>query len=102
MTVTSAMKGLAETVNTALTDLIENDNWAAYGGKIASLGLVSANPAENYVQIAPSTQYADGKFTEADYLALVEKLYNGEITVSDATDVEPETAIHVDYLGNIK
>ena len=102
MTVTSAMKGLAETVNTALTDLIENDNGAAYGGKIASLGLVSANPAENYVQLAPSTQFEDGKFTEADYLALVEKLYNGEIEVSDATDVEPETAIHVNYLGNIK
>ena len=102
MTVTSAMKGLAETVNTALTDLIENDNWAAYGGKIASLGLVSANPTENYVQLAPSTQYEDGKFTEADYLALVEKLYNGEIEVSDAIDVEPETAIAVNYLGNIK
>ena len=102
MTVTSAMKGLAETVYTALAALIEDDNWAAYGGQIASLGLVSADPAENYVQLAPSTQYAEGKFTEADYLALVEKLFNGEIEVSDATDVEPETAIAVDYLGNIK
>ncbi len=102
MTVTSAMKGLAETVYTALAALIEEDNWAAYGGQIASLGLVSADPAENYVQLAPSTQYAEGKFTETDYLALVEKLFNGEIEVSDATDVEPETAIAVDYLGNIK
>ena len=102
MTVTSAMKGLAETVYTALAALNEEDNWAAYGGQIASLGLVSADPAENYVQLAPSTQYAEGKFTEADYLALVEKLFNGEIEVSDATDVEPETAITVDYLGNIK
>ena len=102
MTVSSAMKGLAATVTTALTDLIVNDNWAAYGGKIASLGIISDDPNENYVQIAPSTQYEDGKFTEADYLDLVAKIHAGEIEISDAIDVEPEAAIEVNYLGNIK
>lgn len=51
MTVTSAMKGLGPTVENTLKDVIENDNWAAYSGKIASLGLVSAEPTENYVQL---------------------------------------------------
>ena len=102
MTVSSAMKGLAATVTTALTDLIVNDNWAAYGGKIASLGIISDDPNENYVQIAPSTQYEDGKFTEADYLDLVAKIHAGQIEISDAIDTEPEAAIEVNYLGNIK
>ena len=102
MTVSSAMKGLAATVTTALTDLIVNDKWAAYGGKIASLGIISDDPDENYVQIAPSTQYEDGKFTEADYLDLVAKIHAGQIEISDAIDAAPEAAIEVNYLGNIK
>ena len=102
MTVTSAMKGLAPTVETLLTELIENDNWATYGGTVTTLGLVSEVPAENYVQIAGSTQFEDGKFTEDDYNALVADLYAGKITVSADTTVEPEVAINVEYLGNIK
>ena len=102
MTVTSAMKGLAPTVETLLTELIENDNWATYGGTVTTLGLISEVPAENYVQIAGSTQFEDGKFTEDDYNALVADLYSGKITVSADTTVEPEVAINVEYLGNIK
>ncbi len=102
MTVTSAMKGLAPTVETLLSELIENDNWAVYGGTVTTLGLISEVPAENYVQIAPSTLYEDGKFTEDDYNALVADLYAGKITVSADTTVEPEVAINVEYLGNIK
>ena len=101
MTVTSAMKGLAATVNTMLTEVITNNNWAAFGGKVETLGLVSEDPNLNYVQIAPSTQFADS-FTEADYLDLVAKMYNGEITVSNDTENAPEVAIAVEYLGNIK
>ncbi len=101
LTVTSAMKGLAATVNTMLAELIENDNWAAYAGKVVTLGLVSENPEENYVGIAPSTQWNDG-FTEADYLALVSKLYKGEITVSADTTAMPATEITVTDLGAIK
>ena len=52
MTVTSAMKGLAATVNTMLTETILNGNWDNYGGKIETLGLVSGNdPRLNYVGI---------------------------------------------------
>ena len=101
LTVTSAMKGLAPTVDTLLTELIDNGNWAAYAGQIVTLGLVSEVPAENYVQIAPSTQFAD-TFTEADYNALVAKLFNGEITVSNDTTAMPATEITVNDLGNIK
>ena len=99
ITVTSAMKGLAATVNTELASIL-NGEFA--GGKVENLGLVSDNPDENYVQIAPSTQFADG-FTAEDYAALVVKMHAGEITVSNAIDAEPAvTAVAVDYQGNIK
>ena len=98
ITVTSAMKGLAATVYTELASIL-NAEFA--GGKIENLGLVSDNPEENFVQIAPSTQFADG-FTADDYNALVAKMNAGEITVSNAIDAEPETTIKVDYQGNIK
>lgn len=103
MTVTSAMKGLAATVNTILTELIENDNWDAYTGQIQNLGIVSDEPEENYVQIPiASTQWSDD-FTEDDYRDLVAKMYSGEITVSNATDALPDDiVISVDEQGNIK
>ena len=73
LTVTSAMKGLYPATYDTLTDVIINGNWANYAGKIATLGLVSADdPALNYVQIPmESTQWADGAFTQDDYKALV-------------------------------
>ena len=99
ITVTSAMKGLAATVNTELASIL-NGEFA--GGKVENLGLVSDNPDENFVQIAPSTQFADG-FSEDDYKALVVKMNAGEIKVSNAIDAEPATtAAKVEYLGNIK
>ncbi len=99
MTVTSAMKGLAATVKTLLTRIAEGK---FEGGKIETLGLVSETPTDNYVQLPASTQWAEGKFTEADYNALVAALFKGEITVSNAIDVEPTVEIAVDYQGNIK
>ena len=103
MTVTSAMKGLAATVNTVLSDLILNDNWAAYAGQVSTLGLVGEDPEANYVQIPmESTQWADG-FTKDDYKALVAAMFNGDIVVSNDTETEPAvTAVTVDYQGNIK
>ncbi|QUA53947.1 BMP family lipoprotein [Aristaeella lactis] len=99
ITVTSAMKGLAATVNTELASIL-NGEFA--GGKVENLGLVSDNPEDNFVQIAPSTQFADG-FTAEDYAALVVKMNAGEIKVSNAIDAEPATtAAKVEYLGNIK
>ena len=99
VTVTSAMKGLAATVNAELASIL---NAEFEGGKIDNLGLVSDVPEENFVQIAPSTQFADG-FTQEDYAALVAKMHAGEITVSNAIDAAPAvTAVSVDYQGNIK
>ena len=103
MTVTSAMKGLAATVNTVLTDLIVNNSWDAYAGQVATLGLVGEDVEANYVQIpTATTQWADG-FTMEDYAALVKSMVNGDVVVSSDIEKEPEvTAITVDYQGNIK
>ena len=99
ITVTSAMKGLAATVNAELTSITDG---SFAGGKVENLGLVGEDPDANFVQIAPSTQFADG-FTQDDYKALVAKMFAGEITVSNAIDAEPAvTAVAVDYQGNIK
>jgi len=100
LTVTSAMKGLAATVNTMLAEIAAG-NWANYGGQVATLGLVGEDPAANYVQIAPSTQYADG-FTADDYAALVSKMFNGEITVSNAIEAMPATTVTVNDRGAVK
>ena len=101
MTVTSAMKGLAPTVKTLL-GAIQNGTWDEYKGQIQNLGLVSENPADNYVQLPESTQWADG-FQKADYEALVAELYNGDREVSNATDAIPATtAVKVDDQGAIK
>jgi len=100
MTVTSAMKGLAATVNTMLTE-IKAGNWDNYAGKIETLGLVGNDPEANYVQIAPSTQFADG-FTTEDYNALVAKMFAGEITVDNSIDAMPATEITVNDLGTVK
>jgi len=100
MTVTSAMKGLGATVDTLLSEIAAG-NFANYGGQVATLGLVGTEPAANYVQLAPSTQFGDG-FSEADYNDLVAKMFNGEITVSNAIDAMPATAIAVNDAGSVK
>ena len=103
MTVTSAMKGLAPTVKHMLSEVLAG-NFANYGGKIDTLGLVSANPEENYVQIpAASTQFEDGKFTADDYAALVAAMFDGTVTVSNDTTAMPAvTNVNVEDLGNLK
>ena len=101
ITVTSAMKGLAATVNTMLGKVVDG---TFEGGKVENLGLVSAVPEENYVQIAGSTQFSDS-FTKDDYKALVEKMFKGEVTVSNDTTknaADFATVITVDDQGNIK
>ena len=98
------MKGLAPTTIDTLTDVVLNGNWANYAGKIVTLGLVSGDdPAVNYVQIADSTQFEEGKFTAEDYKALVKGMFEGTITVSADIVAEPAvTNATVEYLGNIK
>ena len=103
MTVTSAMKGLAPTTIDTLTDVIINGNWANYVGKIDTLGLVSTDPAANYVQLSSTTQFEDGKFTSDDYAALVAGMFDGTIQVSNDISAEPATeAVNVEWLGNLK
>ena len=102
ITVTSAMKGLAPTVKTAL-DAIKDGSWESdYAGKIDNLGLVSENPEDNYVQLPMDTTQWDDNFTADDYKDLVSKLYNGEITVSNDITALPETEIAVNDYGSIK
>lgn len=101
LTVTSAMKGLATTVNTVLGDIKEG-KWNDYVGKIDNLGLVSENPEENFVQLPiASTQWGEG-FTEDDYRTLVKAMFNGEVTVSNDITALPETSIKVTDYGSIK
>ncbi|WP_295584391.1 BMP family protein [uncultured Oscillibacter sp.] len=102
MTVTSAMKGLAPTVQHMLSEIAAG-NFANYGGKIETLGLVSGDdPTANYVQLPMESTQWDDTFTQDDYKALVKSMFDGTITVSNDTTAMPETAITVNEYGNIK
>jgi len=103
MTVTSAMKGLYPTTVDTLTDILVNGKWDSYKGKIDTLGMVSGTDAsKNYVQLG-TTQYAEGKFVEADYNALVKAIFDGTIKVSNDISKEPTVSnVNVEYLGNLK
>lgn len=105
MTVTSAMKGLAATVN-AVLDGIKAGEWdSKYAGKADNLGLVSGTDlSKNYVQLADSTQW-DDNFTEDDYKELVNKLYTGDLKVDNDTNVDLskyDGVVKVDYQGSLK
>ena len=105
MTVTSAMKGLAPTVQDVLTAIILENNWAEYAGKIETLGLISGDDASlNYVGIpVATTQFEDGKFTAEDYAGLVKAMFEGTLVVSNDIVNEPAvTNTNISYLGNLK
>lgn len=101
LTITSAMKGLAVTVDTVLTE-IKAGNWSDYVGKIDSLGLVSETAEENFVQLPIENTQWDDTFTEDDYRELVKAMYNGDVKVSNETTAMPETEIAVKEYGSIK
>ena len=103
MTVTSAMKGLAATVDTLLGEIVAG-NWKDYGGQIQNLGLVGEDPELNYVQIPmESTQWSDS-FTKEDYAALVAAMFSGEVEVSSDITALPAVGDHVKLVdqGQIK
>ena len=103
MCVTSAMKGLAATVEATLKDVIENDSWANYGGKIETLGVISAeNPSSNYVQIPYENTAWNDTFTQEDYKAILTGILDGTIVVSNDITVMPTTAITINTHANIK
>ena len=94
MTVTSAMKGLAATVDTLLGEIVAG-NWKDYGGQIQNLGLVGEDPELNYVQIPmESTQWSDS-FTKEDYAALVAAMFAGDVEVSNDITALPAVGSHV-------
>ena len=94
MTVTSAMKGLAATVDTLLGEIVAG-NFKDYGGQIQNLGLVGEDPELNYVQIPmESTQWSDS-FTQDDYKALVAAMFAGDVEVSNDITALPEVGSHV-------
>ncbi len=101
MTVTSAMKGLDATINMVLTD-IKDGKWSEHVGKIESLGMVSDDPGENYVQLPrATTQWSDG-FSEDDYLQLVKDIHGGTVSVSGDITAMPSVAVTVNEYGSIK
>lgn len=100
MCVTSAMKGLAPTVNTVL-QAIKDGNWKKYSGTVSNMGMVSGTDASlNYVQL-PTDTWSMTKFTKADYATLVGKIFDGTIKISDAIDKMPTTTITVTTQANI-
>ena len=102
MTVTSAMKGLAATVKTLLTDTVAG-NFNLHAGKVENLGLVSGDDLTlNYVGLPVETTEWNDTFTVDDYTALVKAMVDGKVTVSSDITVRPETTIAVNYNGNIK
>jgi basic membrane protein A len=102
MTVTSAMKGLYPTTVDTLTDVVINGKWDNYKGKIVTLGMVSEKAELNYVQLG-ATQFAEGKFTEADYATLVKAIFDKTIVVSNDIGAMPAvTNTTIDDQGNLK
>ncbi len=103
VTLTSAMKGLAATVNHMLSEVAAG-NFSNYGGKAEALGLVSGDdPNANYVLLPMDTTLWGDGFTQDDYKALVKDMFDGKITVSDDISALPATSnIQVNDLGNIK
>ena len=93
--ITSAMKGLTNSVVLALEDLkANNGKWSAdYAGKTAVLG--AADDCVGLPTAAGSWRLS--AFTVDEYNALFEKVKNGEIAISNVTDVEPTVTITVDY-----
>lgn len=103
MAVTSAMKGLGETVKVALNILVVNATWSEYSGQVLRLGLVSdKNPDENFVQLPLETTQWSDSFTEDNYKDLVKRMYSDEIQVSSDTNQAPTVKkIKVDYMGSL-
>ncbi|NLU23341.1 MAG: BMP family ABC transporter substrate-binding protein [Clostridiales bacterium] len=106
MVVTSAMKGLASTVNTCLEKTCLKNDWASLSGKIENLGLVSGtDPLLNYVQIPMDTTLWDANFTQDNYKTLVADMFSGKVKVSNDISVKPADMaknFSVEDLGNIK
>lgn len=100
MCITSAMKGLAATVNSTLQSVLDG-TFSQYGGKVDNLGLVSADDMSlNYVQL-PTETWSMTNFTVDDYKALVAAMVDGTVKVSNDIENAPKTEIKVNTFDNI-
>ena len=87
-----------------LKAVIVDGKWDEYAGNIATLGLISGtDPELNYVQLPmETTQWGDG-FTTDDYKALVAKMFDGSVKVSNDISADPVVEnITFENLGNLK
>ncbi len=97
--VTSAMKGLSASVNSALTS-IANGEWASIAGTNANLGLEEGD----FVGLPTADDSWNFRsFTQEQYEAVVAKIASGEITVDNACEdaVKPELSdkVNVTYIA---
>lgn len=100
MCITSAMKGLAATVNSTLQSVLDG-TFSQYGGKVDNLGLVSGDDMSlNYVQL-PTETWSMTNFTVDDYKALVAAMVDGTVKVSNDIENAPKTEIKVNTFDNI-
>ena len=98
MTLTSAMKGLAVATQGKL-DEVKNGSFK--GGISENLGLVSANPEENYVGIPLESTQWSADFTQDDYKSMVADMFSGKLTVSNDITAQPENFAHTISLTNV-
>lgn len=93
--ITSAMKGLTNSVVIALEDLkANNGKWsAAYAGQTAVLGA-----ADDCVGLPTAEgSWRLNTFTVDEYNKLFESVKSGAVVISNDTEVEPAVTIAVDY-----
>ena len=74
--ITSALKGIGEAAQQALTAAYGSD-WANYGGKLTTLGA-----AEGAVGL-PTDTWSLKNWTVDQYKAMFEKIVKGEITIDN-------------------
>ena len=99
--ITSAMKGIKQTVIDKLDDLYNRDIWEK---GINYLGLVSSeNPERNYIQL-PLDTWRMKNFTIEDYRHLLSEIISGTKTVSPEIETHPTVSQYtkVFYHGSIK
>lgn len=99
--ITSAMKGIKQTVIDKLDSLYFKGEWEQ---GFNYLGLVSSeHPEENYVQL-PLDPWRTKNFSIDDYKKLIAEIISGERIISEDFTVEPEVSEYtkVSYRGSIK
>ena len=95
--ITSAMKGLTNSVVLALTDLYANNGAWPEGLSGATSVLGAADDCVGLPTAEGSWRMST--FTVDEYNALFAKVKAGEVTISNATDVAPAADVAVDYMN---